>query len=305
MLNIRGLSKTYSNGIQALQNVSLEIEHGIFGLLGPNGAGKSSLMRTLATLQDADSGSVELDGVDLLNQPQLARQQLGYLPQDFGVYPNISAEELLNQLAVFKGFINSKERKEIVKQQLHLVNLYSQRQQKLGTFSGGMRQRFGIAQALLGSPKLIIVDEPTAGLDPAERIRFQNLLAEISQNRVLLLSTHIVEDVAELCQNMAILNQGKILRSGSPTVLTNALQGKIWTKVVEDFETSNLLDSCQVITSRMSRGSRCIRVLSDVQPDVGFQVAEPDLNDVYFTALLDEPEIQLDATLTQSTSVKG
>ncbi|MDY7023853.1 MAG: ABC transporter ATP-binding protein [Cyanobacteriota bacterium] len=305
MLNICGLSKTYSNGIQALQNVSLEIEHGIFGLLGPNGAGKSSLMRTLATLQDADSGSVELDGVDLLNQPQLARQQLGYLPQDFGVYPNISAEELLNQLAVFKGFINPKERKEIVKQQLHLVNLYSQRQQKLGTFSGGMRQRFGIAQALLGSAKLIIVDEPTAGLDPAERIRFQNLLAEISQNRVLLLSTHIVEDVAELCQNMAILNQGKILRSGSPTVLTNALQGKIWTKVVEDFETSDLLDSCQVITSRMSRGSRCIRVLSDVQPDVGFQVAEPDLNDVYFTALLDEPEIQLDATLTQSTSVKG
>jgi ABC-type multidrug transport system ATPase subunit len=305
MLIIRGLSKTYGNGIQALQDVSLEISPGIFGLLGPNGAGKSSLMRTLATLQDADSGLVTLDGINLLNQPQVARQQLGYLPQDFGVYPNVSAEELLNQLAVFKGFINPKQRKEIVAQQLQLVNLYSQRQQKLGTFSGGMRQRFGIAQALLGSPKLIIVDEPTAGLDPTERIRFQNLLAEISQNRVLLLSTHIVEDVAELCPQMAILNKGKIVRSGSPTVLTNALQGKIWTKVVDNFETDNLLENCKLITSRMSRGSRFIRVLSDVQPDTGFQIAEPDLNDVYFTALLDEAEVQLDVMLTQSTSANG
>jgi ABC-type multidrug transport system ATPase subunit len=296
MLIIRGLSKTYNNGIQALQNVSLEIEPGIFGLLGPNGAGKSSLMRTLATLQDADAGTVELDGVDLLSSPQTARKLLGYLPQDFGVYPHVSAEELLNQLAVFKGFINPKERREIVAQQLQLVNLYSQRQQKLGTFSGGMRQRFGIAQALLGSPKLIIVDEPTAGLDPAERIRFQNLLAEISENRVLLLSTHIVEDVAELCPQMAILNKGKIVRSGSPKVLTNALQGKVWTKVVDNFEVSNSSDSqsknWRLITSRMSRGARCIRVLSDSQPDADFHMAEPDLNDVYFTALLDESQVK-------------
>jgi ABC-type multidrug transport system ATPase subunit len=297
MLTIRGLSKTYGNAIKALQDVLLDISPGIFGLLGPNGAGKSRLMRTLATLQDADSGSVKLDGIDLLNQPQIARQQLGYLPQDFGVYPNVSAEELLNQLAVFKGFINPKQRKQIVNQQLQLVNLYPQRQQKLGTFSGGMRQRFGIAQALLGSPKLIIVDEPTAGLDPTERIRFQNLLAEISQDRVLLLSTHIVEDVAELCPQMAILNQGKIVRSGSPTVLTKALQGKIWTKVVNDFEVNNLLDNCKLITSRMSRGSRCIRVLSDVQPDNNFQVAEPDLNDVYFTALLDEHQVKLEKVM--------
>ncbi|MGB3534594.1 MAG: ABC transporter ATP-binding protein [Microcoleaceae cyanobacterium] len=296
MLIIRGLSKTYGNGIKALQDISLSISPGIFGLLGPNGAGKSSLMRTLATLQDADSGVIELDGIDLLNQPQIARQQLGYLPQDFGVYPNVSAEELLNQLAVFKGFINPKQRQEMVAKQLQLVNLYTQRQQKLGTFSGGMRQRFGIAQALLGSPKLIIVDEPTAGLDPTERIRFQNLLAEISQDRVLLLSTHIVEDVAELCPQMAILNQGKIVRSGSPTVLTKALQGKIWTKIIDNFEDDNQLDGqsndYKLITSRMLRGSRCIRVLSDVQPDADFQIAEPDLNDVYFTALLDQPSAQ-------------
>lgn len=188
---------------------------------------------------------------------------------------------------------------------MQLVNLYPQRQQKIGTFSGGMRQRFGIDQALLGSPKLIIVDEPTAGLDPTERIRFQNLLAEISQDRVLLLSTHLVEDVAELCPQMVILNQGKIVRSGSHTVLTKALKGKIWTKVVDDFEADNLLENCKLITSRMSRGSRCIRVLSDVQPDNNFQLAEPDLNDVYFTALLDEPEVQLDATITQSASAKS
>jgi ABC-2 type transport system ATP-binding protein len=289
MLTIQKLNKTYPNGIQALNNISLTIDYGIFGLLGPNGAGKSSLMRTLATLQDADSGSIELDGVNFLKNPQSARSILGYLPQDFGVYPSVSAEDLLDQLAVFKGFIHHQQRREIVSQQLQLVNLYEQRQQKLGTFSGGMRQRFGIAQALLGSPKLVIVDEPTAGLDPAERIRFHNLLSEISQDRVLLLSTHIVEDVAELCPNMAIMNRGEILRSGSPQALINALNGRVWTALHS--ETSNV-EELTVITSRMSRGERWVRVLSDSQPGKNFQPVEPDLNDVYFIALLDKPQSQ-------------
>ncbi len=290
MLAIQKLSKTYANGIQALRDISLEIDCGIFGLLGPNGAGKSSLMRTLATLQDADSGSIMLQGLDVLKNPQIARSQLGYLPQDFGVYPTVSCEDLLDQLAVFKGFINRKERREIVARQLQLVNLYEKRKQKLGTFSGGMRQRFGIAQALLGSPKLVIVDEPTAGLDPAERIRFQNLLSEISQDRVLLLSTHIVEDVAELCPNMAIMNRGEIIRSGSPQALVNALSGRVWTKIIRLERDKNDSEKWTVITSRMSRGDRWVRVLSNSQPDSDFHSVEPDLNDVYFTALLGKPQ---------------
>lgn len=290
MLTIKNLSKTYANGIQALQNISLEIDCGIFGLLGPNGAGKSSLMRTLATLQDGDSGSIMLDGVDVLKNPQVARSMLGYLPQDFGVYPTVSAEDLLNQLAVFKGFINTQERREIVAQQLQLVNLYEQRKQKLGTFSGGMRQRFGIAQALLGSPKLVIVDEPTAGLDPAERIRFQNLLSEISQDRVLLLSTHIVEDIAELCQNLAIMNRGEIIRSGRPQELVNALSGKVWTTVIESNQNTNNFSQWRVITYRMSQGRKWIRVVNESQPGKYFYSVEPDLNDVYFTALLDKSQ---------------
>lgn len=290
MLAIQKLSKTYANGIQALRDISLEIDCGIFGLLGPNGAGKSSLMRTLATLQDADSGSIMLQGLDVLNNPQIARSQLGYLPQDFGVYPTVSCEDLLDQLAVFKGFINRKQRREVVSRQLQLVNLYEKRKQKLGTFSGGMRQRFGIAQALLGSPKLVIVDEPTAGLDPAERIRFQNLLSEISQDRVLLLSTHIVEDVAELCPNMAIMNRGEIIRSGSPQALVNALSGRVWTKIIRLERDKNDSEKWTVITSRMSRGERWVRVLSNSQPDSDFHSVEPDLNDVYFTALLEKPQ---------------
>lgn len=246
-------------------------------------------MRTLATLQDADSGSIELDDVNFLKNPQSARSILGYLPQDFGVYPNVSATELLGQLAVFKGFIHQQQRREMVAQQLQLVNLYEQRHQKLGTFSGGMRQRFGIAQALLGSPKLVIVDEPTAGLDPAERIRFHNLLSEISQDRILLLSTHIVEDVAELCPNMAILNRGEIIRSGSPQALINALSGRVWTAPHSQINNSQELT---VITSRMSKGERWVRVLSDSQPGQNFQLGEPDLNDVYFLALLDKSEPQ-------------
>ncbi|MEL6354965.1 MAG: ABC transporter ATP-binding protein [Cyanobacteria bacterium J06627_28] len=284
MLSIQNLSKTYANGIHALQNVSLEIGTGIFGLLGPNGAGKSSLMRTLATLQDADSGSIMLGGIDILKSPLLARQRLGYLPQDFGVYPNVSAEELLNQLAVFKGFTKGRQRRDMVAHQLQLVNLYEQRKQKLGTFSGGMRQRFGIAQALLGSPQLVIVDEPTAGLDPTERIRFQNILADISQDRVLLLSTHIVEDVAELCPNMAILQAGKIVRQGSPLSLIAALQGQIWAKRIGN--TTELNPDWSVITARMMRGDRTVRVWSPARPAPGFEAVEPDLNDVYFTALM-------------------
>ncbi len=289
MLSIQNLSKTYANGIHALRDISLEIGTGIFGLLGPNGAGKSSLMRTLATLQDADCGSICLDDRDLFEDPLLARQRLGYLPQDFGVYPSVSAEDLLNQLAVFKGFTQTKQRREMVASQLALVNLYEQRKQKLGTFSGGMRQRFGIAQALLGSPQLVIVDEPTAGLDPTERIRFQNILAEISQDRVLILSTHIVEDVAELCPNMAILQKGAIVRQGSPTSLISALQGQVWTKQVKSKTEIDL--SWSLITARMLRGDRYIRVWSKTQPAEGFQPVEADLNDVYFTALMTQPTL--------------
>lgn len=284
MLEIQGLSKTYSNGIKAINNISLHIDCGIFGLLGANGAGKSSLMRTLATLQDADSGEIRLDGIDILKNPSQARTMLGYLPQDFGVYPQVSAEDLLNQLAVFKGFTNTRRRKEIVANQLELVNLYAQRKQKLGTFSGGMRQRFGIAQALLGSPKLIIVDEPTAGLDPTERIRFQNLLAEISRDRVLLLSTHIVEDVADLCPQIAIMNRGKIINSGSPRSLVSELRGKVWTKTVKLNE--ELPSDLTIITTRMRQGAKWVRALSNYAPDTSFELAEPDLNDVYFTAML-------------------
>ena len=287
MLAIRNLNKTYANGIQALKDISLEIDKGIFGLLGPNGAGKSSLMRTLATLQDADSGSISLNGIDILKEPQLARRQLGYLPQDFGIYPNVSAAELLNQLAVFKGFTHSRQRRDMVAHQLHLVNLYDQRHQKLETFSGGMRQRFGIAQALLGEPKLVIVDEPTAGLDPTERIRFQNLLAEIAQDRVLLLSTHIVEDVAELCTQMAILQQGQIVRQGSPFELMESLQGQIWSKWVNT--PADIDPNWRLIISRMVRGQRSVRIWSETYLGKEFEIVEPELSDVYFTALMKTP----------------
>ena len=287
MLSIRNLNKTYANGIQALNDISLEIDKGSFGLLCPNGAGKSSLMRTLATLQDADSGSISLNGIDILKEPQLARRQLGYLPQDFGIYPNVSAAELLNQLAVFKGFTHSRQRRDMVAHQLHLVNLYEQRHQKLETFSGGMRQRFGIAQALLGSPELVIVDEPTAGLDPTERIRFQNLLAELSQDRALLLSTHIVEDVAELCSQMAVLQNGQIVCQVSPWELVNALQGQVWPKWVNSL--ADIDPGWHLIISRMVRGQRSVRIWSETYPGEGFEKVIPDLNDVYFTALLKTP----------------
>ncbi|MEM9216021.1 MAG: ABC transporter ATP-binding protein [Cyanobacteria bacterium P01_F01_bin.150] len=290
MLTIRQLSKTYVNGIRALCDVTLDIDYGIFGLLGPNGAGKSSLMRTLATLQGADSGSIMFDDIDLLRHPNLIRCQLGYLPQDFGVYPNVSAFDLLSQLAVFKGIAPQRRRLEEVKHQLNVVNLYSQRNQKLGSFSGGMLRRFGIAQALLGSPRLLIVDEPTAGLDPAERIRFQNLLADLSGDRIFILSTHIVEDIAALCPQMAILRQGHIVRWGSPKVLINSLQGRVWTRKVSAAEPFIPAPEWSVITSRMVQGDRYIRLLSDDSPGKEFVPVSPDMSDVYFTALLEKAE---------------
>ena len=292
MLTIRQLSKTYGNGIQALCDITLDIDYGIFGLLGPNGAGKSSLMRTLATLQEADTGSVTFDGVDLLHHPDIIRRQLGYLPQDFGVYPNVTALDLLDQLAVFKGITSRKQRQQEVQHQLNTVNLYDQRHQKLGTFSGGMLRRFGIAQALLGSPKLVIVDEPTAGLDPAERIRFQNLLADLSGDRVLILSTHIVEDIAALCPQMAILNQGRIIRWGSPKVLLDSLNGRVWTRKISATEAFIPDPYWTVITSRMAQGDRHLRILSDDCPGEEFAIAVPDMSDVYFTALMEKAEGQ-------------
>ncbi|MEM6452935.1 MAG: ABC transporter ATP-binding protein [Cyanobacteria bacterium P01_D01_bin.105] len=296
MLSIQNLNKTYPNGIQALRNISLDISPGIFGLLGPNGAGKSSFMRTLATLQTADSGSIYLNGIDILNEPLAARQQLGYLPQDFGLYPNVSAEDLLHQLAVFKGFTHKKQRKTMVTHQLALVNLYEQRKQKLGTFSGGMRQRFGIAQALIGSPQLVIVDEPTAGLDPTERIRFQNILADISQDRVLMLSTHIVEDVAALCPNIAILNKGDIVQQGNPMRLVATLHGQIWRKPVSPSEELN--PNWMVLSSQMKQQQRWLRVWSETRPSKGFEATEPTLNDVYFYALLKQPAQEAERTST-------
>src|SRR5271170_7330906 len=228
MLQIRDLSKTYQNGVQALKNVSLDIPNGMFGLLGPNGAGKSTLMRTIATLQDPDNGTIRLNGLDVLSDKPAARRQLGYLPQEFGVYPKVSAEALLEHFAVLKGVVVRAERKNLVEALLRQVNLWEVRKRKLGTFSGGMRQRFGIAQALIGAPKLIIVDEPTAGLDPEERNRFLNLLAEIGENVVVILSTHIVADVSDMCPRMAVLDRGRVKVSAEPAVLTASLEGRIW-----------------------------------------------------------------------------
>src|ERR1700754_1962427 len=232
MLNIRDLSKTYANGVKALRQVSLDIPHGMFGLLGPNGAGKSSLMRTIATLQDPDGGSITLNGQDLLADKQATRRLLGYLPQEFGLYPKVSAEAMLDHFAVLKGVVARGERKEVVESLLKQVNLWDVRKRKLGTFSGGMRQRFGIAQALIGNPKLIIVDEPTAGLDPEERNRFLNLLAEIGANVVVILSTHIVEDVTDLCPRMAIISQGQLLMTGEPSLAIAAMRERIWSRLI-------------------------------------------------------------------------
>jgi ABC-2 type transport system ATP-binding protein len=284
-LRISGLSKTYANGVRALDDVSLTIPTGMFGLLGPNGAGKSTLMRTIATLQEADSGSITFAGLDVLRQKDEVRRILGYLPQEFGVYPRISAETLLDHFAVLKGIHKAKERKEIVGALLRRTNLYDVRKQGLGTFSGGMRQRFGIAQALLGNPQLIIVDEPTAGLDPGERVRFHNLLSEIGENVVVILSTHIVEDVSDLCSNMAIISGGRVLMQGEPLAAIRGIEGKIWRRVIPKGELETFQQQHAVISTKLVSGRTVIHVFSDTQPDSTFEQVATSLEDVYFSTL--------------------
>ncbi|WP_371195197.1 ABC transporter ATP-binding protein [Glaciecola sp. SC05] len=284
MLKISQVSKTYANGVHALNNVSLNIEKGLFGLLGPNGAGKSSLMRSIATLQQPDTGTITFDGIDVIHQPNELRQRLGYLPQDFGVYPRISAYDLLNHLAILKGIENKAERKETVDGLLAHTNLFEQRKLSVSGFSGGMRQRFGIAQALLGNPDLLIVDEPTAGLDPEERNRFHNLLVSLGRDKVIILSTHIVDDVSELCEDMAVLGSGKILLQGNPISVTQSLQGKIWRKTVQAYELNEIADDLSVLSTKLFAGRTVVHVVSDEQPE-GFEAAPATLEDVYFNTL--------------------
>ncbi|MGE8218661.1 MAG: ABC transporter ATP-binding protein [Stenotrophomonas acidaminiphila] len=290
MLQIRGLSKTYANGVHALNNVDLDIPRGMFGLLGPNGAGKSSLMRTLATLQEADAGSAILTtadgaGIDVLRDKDALRRRLGYLPQDFGVYPKVSALDLLDHFAVLKGLTARAQRREVVEGLLQQVNLWDARKRKLGTYSGGMRQRFGIAQALLGDPQLVIVDEPTAGLDPEERNRFLNLLAEIGENVVVILSTHIVEDVTDLCPAMAIMNKGQVLLSGKPVDAIAALQAQVWRKQVAKAALADYESRFTVLSTRLVGGHPVIHVFADTCPEAGFEPVAPGLEDVYFQRL--------------------
>jgi len=282
-LVIQNLNKTYSNGVQALKDISLTINQGMFGLLGPNGAGKSSLMRTIATLQEADSGSIALGSIDVLKQKEQVRMILGYLPQEFGVYPKVEGITLLDHLAVLKGIGNAKQRKEVVEALLHKTNLWAARNKNLGSYSGGMKQRFGIAQALLANPKLIIVDEPTAGLDPAERNRFLNLLSELGENTIVILSTHIVDDVKELCTDMAIINKGEVLYKGSPLDAIGEVTGKVWKKRITKAELEAHKNSYQVISERLISGKPEIRVFSQTQPDPAFDAVDADLEDVYFT----------------------
>ena len=286
MLRITGLSKTYPNGVQALKGVNLSIGRGLFGLLGPNGAGKSTLMQTLATLQTPDEGSVTFDGLDILKDPQAHRRHLGYLPQDFGVYPGVSARDLLEHLAVLKGLTERRARREQVDALLQQTNLYAHRKQAVSSFSGGMRQRFGIAQALLGSPRLVIADEPTAGLDPEERNRFHNLLGEISESVVVILSTHIVEDVRQLCPRMAILAGGQVLREGAPEELVRELEGRVWRKTVGKGTLEAYRSALPVLSTQRAAGRTQVHVLADAPPEEGFEPARPDLEDAYFSALL-------------------
>ncbi|MBG6222482.1 MULTISPECIES: ABC transporter ATP-binding protein [unclassified Janthinobacterium] len=282
MLSIKQLNKTYANGVKAINDVSLEIPNGMFGLLGPNGAGKSSLMRTIATLQDPDSGSIHFDGLDVLKDKAGLRRQLGYLPQDFGVYPKVSAETLLNHFAVLKGLTEKGPRKEAVEALLQQTNLWEARKRNLGTYSGGMRQRFGIAQALLGAPRLVIVDEPTAGLDPDERNRFLNLLAKIGEQVVVILSTHIVDDVTDLCPRMAMIVKGQVLVQGEPQAAIATLHGKVWRRSVTTQELAHYQQTLNVLSTRLVGGKPQINVFADSQPDSGFVQIAADLEDVYF-----------------------
>jgi ABC-2 type transport system ATP-binding protein len=282
-LAINSLSKTYANGVHALKEVSLTLNNGMFGLLGPNGAGKSSLMRTIATLQEADGGSIFLDDLNVLKNKTAVRQLLGYLPQEFGVYPKVSAERMLDHIAQLKGIENTAERKELVGSLLDNVNLSKDRKKHLGTFSGGMKQRFGIAQALIGSPKLIIVDEPTAGLDPAERNRFYNLLSRLGENTIVILSTHIVEDVSTLCSSFAIICQGEVLYAGEPDNAVNEMEGKIFSKAIDKDKLPHYQSNFKVISTQLKTGRLHIRILHDADPGNGFVPVTPNLEDVYFS----------------------
>ncbi|MEP1552154.1 MAG: ABC transporter ATP-binding protein [Paraglaciecola sp.] len=284
MLKITNVTKTYDNGVKALNGVNLDIPKGMFGLLGPNGAGKSSLMRTISTLQQPDTGTIQFDGTDVLSQPNELRKRLGYLPQDFGVYPRVSAYDLLDHLAILKGIANKGERKEAVDGLLAHTNLFQHRKKAVSGFSGGMRQRFGIAQALLGDPDLIIVDEPTAGLDPEERNRFHNLLVTLGEEKVIILSTHIVDDVSELCSNMAVLGSGQILLQGNPIEVTDKLTGQIWRKTVSIEEAAELESTLPVISKRLFAGRTVLNVMAPEAPE-GFEATPATLEDVYFSTL--------------------
>lgn len=284
-LSIRSISKTYANGVQALNNITLDIPLGMYGLLGPNGAGKSTLMRTLATLQEPDKGEIFLGEIDVLKQKDEVRQTLGYLPQEFGLYPKAKAEDLLDYFAVLKGITHRASRREVVEALLKQTNLWDVRRQKLGGFSGGMKQRFGVAVALLGNPKLMIVDEPTAGLDPAERVRFLNLLSELGENSVVILSTHIVEDVSELCTRMAIINKGQILQEAEPLKAVEGLQGMIWRRIVQKSMLPELEREHKIISTKLLSGRTVVHIYSEEDPGNGFELVAPDLEDVYFTTM--------------------
>lgn len=284
-LTISGLSKRYGNGVQALSNVSLTIPVGMFGLLGPNGAGKSTLMRTIATLQEPDKGTIMLGETDVLRNKQQVRKKLGYLPQEFGVYPRVSAEVLLNHLAVLKGITHRKERTEVVKALLYKTNLYEKRKKHLGSYSGGMKQRFGIAQALLSNPQLLIVDEPTAGLDPAERNRFHHLLNELGAATIVILSTHIVEDVKELCPHMAIICHGKVLLKGNPLQAIEEVKGKVFSRIIQKGQLGAYKERYMIIAERLFQGNTFIHIFSEDDPGEGFKPVEADLSDVYFSQI--------------------
>lgn len=295
MLSISSLTHIYANGTRALDDVSLEIPRGMFGLLGPNGAGKSTLMRTIATLQSPTSGSIKFGDIDVIKEPELLRRTLGYLPQDFGVYPRVSAYDMLDHMAVLKGVTGRKERKDTVETLLNQVNLWGVRRKAIAGFSGGMRQRFGIAQALIGNPQLIIVDEPTAGLDPEERNRFLNLLAEIGENVVVILSTHIVEDVADLCPRMAVLSGGRIQKEGAPLELIDSLKGRVWRTTIEKEQLEDYRAKYEVISTRLFAGRTVIHVLSDTSPGTAFEPVSGNLEDVYFSTLSASRRVELAA----------
>jgi ABC-2 type transport system ATP-binding protein len=285
VLRIENISKSYSNGVNALQNISLTIPPGMYGLLGPNGAGKSTLMRTLATLQEPDEGSILFGNIDVLKQKEELQKTLGYLPQDFGLHPKAKAEELLNYFAILKGVRERRSRREVVEALLKQTNLWDVRRQKLGSFSGGMRQRFGVAIAMLGNPKLIIVDEPTAGLDPAERVRFLNLLSEMGENSVVILSTHIVEDVSELCTRMAVINKGRILLEAEPSRAIENLRGKVWRRVIHRNELPRLEQEHVILSTKLSAGRTVMHIYSEEFPGNDFEQVSPDLEDVYFNVI--------------------